>query len=133
MNVPRKTINRPYGASTYTKLGWMAGASIALMAAISNQLPADAAEKSTIVSIADLDLSTGNGMEAARERVHEAARHLCKKVVDPWSLSHQPDYVQCVNETTADAVTQLQAAVTQLRAEQLVAKANTNGPERSNP
>ena len=108
MNVPRKPLNRPYSGSTYTKLALMAGVSLALMAAIGKQLPAGAAEKSTVVSIADLDLSTEKGMEAARERVHEAARQLCKKVVDPWSLSHHPDYVQCVDETTADAVTQLQ-------------------------
>ncbi len=88
----------------------MAAVSLALMAAIGKQLPASAAEKSTVVLIADLDLSTEKGMETARERVHQAARKLCNKVVDPWSLSHHPDYVQCVDDATADAVTQLQAA-----------------------
>jgi UrcA family protein len=133
MNVPRNTLNRPYSGSAYSKLALMAGVSLALMAAIGKQLPASAADKSTVVLIADLDLSTEKGMETARERVHEAARKLCNKVVDPWSLSHQPDYVQCVDDATVNAVTQLQAAVTQLRAEQLVANANTNGPGRSNP
>ncbi len=126
MNVPRRALNRPYSGSSYTKLALMAGASLALMAAIGNQWPAGAAEKSTIVSIADLDLSTEKGMQAARERVHEAARQLCKKVVDPWSLSHQPDYVQCVDETTTDAVTQLQGR-------QLLANVNNSALGRSYP
>jgi UrcA family protein len=133
MKVPRYTLNRPYSGSAYTKLALMATVSLALMAAIGRQLPAGAAEKSTVVFIADLDLSTQKGMETARERVHQAARDLCNKVLDPWSLSHQPDFVQCVDEATADAVTQLQAAVTQLRAEQLVANANTGGQGRNNP
>jgi UrcA family protein len=126
MNVPRKTFNGSYSGSAYTKLALMAGASLALMAAIGNQWPAGAAETSTIVSISDLDLSTQKGMQVARERVHEAARQLCQKVVDPWSLSHQPDYVQCVDETTADAVTQLQRR-------QLLANVNTNALGRSYP
>jgi UrcA family protein len=124
MNVPRKTLIG--SVSACTKLALMTAASLALMVAISSQWPAGAAEKSTIVSIADLDLSTEKGMQAARERVHEAARHLCKKVVDPWSLSHQPDYVQCVDETTADAVTKLQRR-------QLLANVNTNALGRSYP
>ena len=126
MNVPHKALNRPYSGSAYTKLALMAVVSLALMAGIGSQFPASAAEKSTVVSISDLDLSTEKGMQSARERVHETARQLCKKVVDPWSLSHQPDYVQCVDETTADAVTQLQGR-------QLVANANTNLPGRSTP
>ena len=126
MNVSHKALNRPYSGSAYTKLALMAVVSLALMAAISRQLPASAAEKSTVVSIADLDLSTEKGMQTARERVHQAARKLCQKVVDPWSLSHEPDYVQCVDETTA-------AAVTQLQGRQLVANANTDVPGRSNP
>lgn len=126
MNVPRNPLDRPYSGSPYTKLALMAAVSLTLMAAIGKQLPAGAAEKSTIISIADLDLSTEKGMETARERVHEAARRLCKKVVDPWSLSYHPDYVQCVDETTADAVTQLQGR-------QLLANTNTNVAGRSNP
>jgi UrcA family protein len=126
MNVPRNPLERPYSGSAYTKLAMMAVVSLAMMAAIGKQLPAGAAEKSTIVSIADLDLSTEKGMEAARGRVHEAARRLCQKVLDPWSLSYHPDYLQCVDETTANAVTQLQGR-------QLLANANTNVAGRSNP
>ena len=65
--------------------------------------------RTCVVSLADLNLSTATGMEAARERVHASARRLCAKVVDPWSLSHQTDYVHCVDATMANALTQLQA------------------------
>lgn len=126
MNVPRYTHNRPYSGSAYTKLALMAAVSLALMAAIGKQLPAGAAEKSTVVSIADLDLATQKGMETARERVHQAARDLCNKVLDPWSLSHHTDFVQCVDEATTDAVTQL-------KGRQLLANANAGGQGRNNP
>jgi UrcA family protein len=111
VNKSIQALNCPYSGSAYTKLALMASVALALMAAIGRQLPVGAAETSTVVSLADLDLSTEKGMEAARERVHQAARKLCKRMMDPWSLSQQPDdpdYVQCVDETTADAVTNLQ-------------------------
>jgi UrcA family protein len=124
MNDPEKAFNGCYSDSAYGKLALMAVCSLVLMVAIGKQLPASAAEKSAVVSLADLDLSTEKGMQAARERVHDAARQLCSKVVNPWSLSHHPDYVQCVDDATANAVTQLQGR-------QLVA--NANAPGRGTP
>jgi UrcA family protein len=68
---------------------------------------ADSSLKSATISLQDLDLTTEEGMRAARERVHQAARRLCGQVVKPWSISHQPDYVACVAATTNAAVAQL--------------------------
>jgi UrcA family protein len=70
-----------------------------------------AAARSTTVSVADLNLSTATGLQAARDRIHETARRLCEKVIDPWALWHQPDYIQCVNKATSDAVAQLRGPV----------------------
>jgi UrcA family protein len=95
-----------------------AGAFLSILA-ISAHLPARAVESCTpkitaagrtcVVSVADLNLSTATGMEVARERVQASARRLCSKVVNPWSYSHQTDYVACVDATMANALAQLQA------------------------
>jgi UrcA family protein len=63
--------------------------------------------RTAVVSVADLDLATEAGMQAARERRHATARRLCRHVVDPWAVSHQPDYVACVDATLASALAQL--------------------------
>jgi UrcA family protein len=63
--------------------------------------------RTTVVSVADLDLATAAGMQRARDRLHAAARRLCTRVVEPWTLSHQPDYVACVDRTLASALAQL--------------------------
>jgi UrcA family protein len=59
------------------------------------------------VSLVDLDLSTPQGARAARDRLHEAARRLCSQVSDANDLSHQTNYVACVDGALADALRQL--------------------------
>jgi UrcA family protein len=63
--------------------------------------------RTATVSVADLDLATAAGMQKARDRLHATARHLCGRVVDPWAVSHQQDYVACVDATLASALAQL--------------------------
>ena len=60
--------------------------------------------QSARVSLADLDLSTPEGARAARERLRQTARHLCNRVADELDLSHQANYVACVDETLAAAL-----------------------------
>jgi UrcA family protein len=60
--------------------------------------------RSAKVSLADLDLSTPEGTRAARERLLQTARHLCNRVADELDLSHQANYVACVDETLAAAL-----------------------------
>jgi UrcA family protein len=60
--------------------------------------------RSARVSLADLDLSTPEGARAARERLHKTVRHLCNRVADELDLSHQANYVACVDETLAAAL-----------------------------
>ena len=108
MNVPVQHHDRSQCDSAHRKLALMALCALFVVAAVGKQSPASAADKSATVSLANLDLSTETGMQAARERIHQTARRLCQKVVNPWSLSHQPDYVRCVNDATTAAVGQLQ-------------------------
>jgi UrcA family protein len=61
------------------------------------------------VPLADLDLSTLEGRRAARERLHETARRLCSQLVDIQDLSHQPNFVACVDDALNDALRQVAA------------------------
>jgi UrcA family protein len=67
--------------------------------------------RSKTVSFSDLDLSTVQGQEIARERVHRLARTLCAQVADPTDMSHQSNYVACIDATEAKAGGSLQALV----------------------
>jgi UrcA family protein len=67
-----------------------------------------AAAKSASVPVGDLDLSTTEGIRAAKQRIHQAARKLCEQVVDSHSISHQPDFVRCVDATMAAAAAKLE-------------------------
>jgi UrcA family protein len=63
--------------------------------------------RSAKVSLADLDLSTPDGARAARERLRETARRLCGQVADHLDLSHQANFVKCIDETMAKALRQV--------------------------
>jgi UrcA family protein len=68
--------------------------------------PSTAATK---LSLAGLDFSTTEGMSAARERVHQAARAACRRVSEDLDLSHQANFVKCVDDTMAKAFERLAA------------------------
>jgi UrcA family protein len=111
MNTREQLAQRSQYDSGRGKLALL-GLCITLMtAAIAKQLPAQAAEPSATVSLVGLDLSTEQGLKTARDRLLVAARQLCGKVVDPWSVSHHPDYVNCVDSATADAMGQIQNSI----------------------
>jgi UrcA family protein len=105
--------------SGYGKFAAMGLCTILVTIAIAKQLPANAAEASAAatVSLVGLDLSTDTGRQAARDRVYKTAQRLCERVVNPWSMSAHQDYLHCVDDSVADAVTKMQALV-------LVANAN---------
>jgi UrcA family protein len=75
-----------------------------IIAAIGKPSAPRAADVSAVVSLRDLDLSSEQGMKAAQERINKTARHLCSKLIDPWSLSHFEDYKQCVADAKAGAM-----------------------------
>ena len=63
--------------------------------------------RSAAVSIADLDLSTPDGLSAARDRLRTAARRLCKRVANPDDLSRESNYTACVDEAFTNALAKL--------------------------
>jgi UrcA family protein len=71
----------------------------------------DARSKKVILT--DLDLSTSEGQRIAYERLHQMARTLCSQVADEFDLSHQANYVACVDSAMAMAGARLQALVSQ--------------------
>jgi UrcA family protein len=58
------------------------------------------------VTLADLDLSTSEGVNIARDRLHLAARRLCSQAVT-LNSSNVENYIACMNETLTDAVRQI--------------------------
>jgi UrcA family protein len=78
-------------------------------AAIADQVGFSSRTKS--VNFSDLNLATVQGQEIARERVHQMARALCSQVADPTDMSHQTNYVACVDAATAKAGVSLQALI----------------------
>jgi UrcA family protein len=117
MNVHMRSLVRTASDSGVSKLALMSLCMVFFTAAIARHLPAQAADAIAIVSLADLDLSTEKGMQTARERLDETARHLCKQVIDPWALSHHAQYLRCVDDATTAALERLhsQALVAQAR------------------
>ncbi len=78
--------------------------------------PAQAADatygtRAKTVSLTDLNLSTVAGREAAGDRLHQMARRLCAQVEDELDLSHQSNFVKCVDRATADTLLHLDALV----------------------
>src|SRR5271167_2054270 len=73
------------------------------------QQPAPAAQetRSAKVSLAGLDLSTPEGMSAARERLRGGAVRLCSQVADELDLSHHANFLKCVDSAVTSALQQL--------------------------
>jgi UrcA family protein len=116
MNTPTSSLARAQTESGAGKLALISLCIVFMTAAIAKQLPAHAADAIALVSLADLDLSTEQGMQIARERLDQTARRLCKQVVNPWALSHHTQYLRCVDDATS-------AALGQLHGQSLVAQA----------
>jgi UrcA family protein len=88
--------------------------------------------RSAKVSLAGLDLSTLDGARAARERLRGTARRLCAQVADDLDLSHQSNFVACVDETLAAALRQAaKIGASPARAAQTRARSITQAYQRS--
>jgi UrcA family protein len=60
------------------------------------------------VSIADLDLSTSEGVRIAQERIHNSARRICTQLIN--SQDPASHYAKCVNDATTGARRQISDA-----------------------
>jgi UrcA family protein len=61
------------------------------------------------VSVQDLDLTQADGMRKARDRLQQAARHLCLHVADPNDRSRERNFQRCVAAAIESALQQLPA------------------------
>src|SRR5260370_3862019 len=61
------------------------------------------------ISLADLDLSTPEGMRAARERLHAMAQRVCAEPAVGRGRSSQPNFAACVDTTLAEALRHIDA------------------------
>jgi UrcA family protein len=59
------------------------------------------------ISLADLDLTSPQGAEAARKRLDQTARRLCRQVADNYDLAPHSKYLACVDETLSKALRQV--------------------------
>jgi UrcA family protein len=59
------------------------------------------------VSLADLDLSTSEGVRVAHKRLRAKAEHLCRQLDDSASSTFRWTYAACVQATLANAIHQL--------------------------
>jgi UrcA family protein len=76
------------------------------------------------VSLADLDLSTLEGANSARQRLDAVARRLCGELAKRQDLAYPPSYAACVHDTLAGALAQADA---------LAAARNARTARRSSP
>ena len=98
MNTP-STLPRLGGRHTTARAAiLMALLGIAPVATLADQ-PVAAAAVSRVadVSLADLDLSTPEGLRVARDRLHTMAQRVCAEPAGGRGLSSEPTFVACVD------------------------------------
>jgi len=61
------------------------------------------------VSLADLDLSTLEGANVARQRLEAMARRLCDELGRRRDLAYQPNYAACLHDSLSGAMAQADA------------------------
>ena len=76
------------------------------------------------VPLADLDLSTLEGADIARQRLAAMARRLCDELARRQDVSYQPNSAACVHDTLAGALAQADA---------IAAARNTRTAQRTAP
>lgn len=66
------------------------------------------------VALAGLDLSTTSGITQVRKQLSIAAEHLCRKFRDERKAEDWAAYVDCVHDTVASALQQIQTPASNL-------------------
>jgi UrcA family protein len=113
MNTETNLTRRSSLESAIFKAALIALCAIAPIKVMADTQPAQVSDTlAAKVSLTNVDLSTSEGQRIAFERLQDTARHLCSRLEDMHlqSLAHQPTYIKCVDETTARALRQVNAA-----------------------
>jgi UrcA family protein len=103
------TVNTAKGAIKTLLISTIALGAFGGAAAMADQVGPSVLTKT--LSFQDLDLSTVQGQQIARGRVHQMARVLCNRVADPTDMSHHKNYLACVDATVAKAGESLQGVI----------------------
>jgi UrcA family protein len=69
------------------------------IAALSQQATVAVPTNAAKVSLADLDLTTSEGIATARDRLQETARQSCSQQLDNLELSHRVEFLSCVDNS----------------------------------
>src|SRR5229473_2447400 len=103
---------RRFGPQVAVQTTALMALALAPVAAIAQSPAAAGVETRTSnLALADLDLSTPAGVDAARDRLQQTARRRCSQVADRQDLSHQPNFIACMDETLAAALRQINGPV----------------------
>jgi UrcA family protein len=98
------------GKKAVMALGMAAGFCLVGSNATTNAATPDSAERASIsVSLADLDLGTKAGADAATARINSAAKKLCRRFADDRKVSGWATFVDCYRATTAEVFRRLDA------------------------
>lgn len=80
------------------------------MAALSQQATVAVPTSAATVSLDDLDLTTSDGIAAARDRLQGTARQLCSQQLDNLEPSHRVDFLSCVDNSLLHELKQVSSS-----------------------
>jgi UrcA family protein len=78
--------------------------------ALAQQPPVANPSSTAKVSLAGLDLTTSQGIAAARNRLHETARQRCSQAVDDRRPSEQAHFLSCIDVTLISELKQISSS-----------------------
>jgi UrcA family protein len=123
----------PFGASVHRQFRVLAYTLLALCAMVSRTAFADTTASpvakvtaSGVVSIADLDVLTPAGLQAANMRIHEMALRLCTQLGTQLVVL---DERSCVRNTVTEAQYRLNAVIQAQLAERAARQVASNAPK----
>jgi len=127
MNYQKSSIN--HVAMAQTRTGALCLVLLSLMAPAAVIAGPHHARKpetvATAISLANLDLTTPTGIDAAHQRLAIAAQRLCRKFSDSRRVDDYQTYAECYREALSDAVRRLDAHLKRANADAAEVAENT--------
>jgi UrcA family protein len=80
------------------------------IAALAQQPTFESTKSAVKVSLAGLDLTTRQGVVAARNRLHETARQSCSQADDNRELSDRANFLSCIDNTLISELKQINSS-----------------------
>jgi UrcA family protein len=106
--IAQTSFSRFLGFKTVARAAGLIAICLAMpISALAQQRSAATPSSPAKVSLAGLDLSTSQGVGAARNRLHEAARRSCSQAVDNRQPSEQANFLSCIDLTLIGELKQI--------------------------